>query len=324
LPTLIQSTRDGRSGHAFGGEDIVMKVAQTDALVIAYEEVGSGEGWPVVLSHGFPYDVCAYEEVGPLLAAAGARVFMPYLRGFGPTRFRHAEIMRSGQQAALGSDLIGLLDALGIERAILAGYDWGGLASCVAAALWPERVAGLVSLASYDVIDVERMRHPFSPALESVMWYQHLFQTERGREGLATHRRALCRLLWQQWSPNWKFDDATFERTAHSFDNPDFVDVVIHSYRFDFGLAAGDPTYDDLEARLRRKPKILVPAVTLDGEDDPLKPGGTADQAGMFTGPHEHWTIAAGHNLPQESPSAFADAIKAVRRMSTDTPSANS
>jgi pimeloyl-ACP methyl ester carboxylesterase len=228
--------------------------------------------------------------------------------------------MRSGQQAALGSDLIGLLDALGIERAILAGYDWGGLASCVAAALWPERVAGLVSLASYDVIDVERMRHPFSPALESVMWYQHLFQTERGREGLATHRRALCRLLWQQWSPNWKFDDATFERTAHSFDNPDFVD----SYRFDFGLAAGDPTYDDLEARLRRKPKILVPAVTLDGEDDPLKPGGTADQAGMFTGPHEHWTIAAGHNLPQESPSAFADAIKAVRRMSTDTPSANS
>jgi pimeloyl-ACP methyl ester carboxylesterase len=166
--------------------------------------------------------------------------------------------MRSAQQAALGSDLIGLLDSLAIERAILAGCDWGGLASCVATALWPDRVTGLVSLASYDVIDVERMRHPFPPALESGLWYQHLLQTERGREGLAANRRDLCRLLWRQWSPNWDFDDATFERTAQSFDNPDFVDVVIHSYRFDFGLAAGDPIDEGLEARLREKPRITA------------------------------------------------------------------
>jgi len=293
-----------------------MKIAQTDALLVAYEDIGPLDGWPVVLSHGFPYDIWAYEHVAPLLATAGARVFMPYLRGFGPTRFRHTQTMRSGQQAALGSDLIGLLDSLDIKRAILAGYDWGGLASCVATALWPDRVAGLVSLASYDVIDVERMGHPFPPALESVMWYQHLFQTERGREALAADRRNLCRLLWQQWSPNWDFEDATFERTAQSFDNPDFVDVVIHSYRFHFGLTVGDTAYDGLEARLRERPKIKVPAVTLDGKDDPLKPGGTADQAAMFTGPHEHRTIASGHNLPQENPAAFADAVITVRRMS--------
>ncbi|WP_420140323.1 alpha/beta fold hydrolase [Sphingomonas sp.] len=293
-----------------------MKLAHTEALHIAYEEVGPADGWPVVLSHGFPYDIHAYADVVPLLAGAGARVIMPYLRGFGPTQFRSVETMRSGQQAALGSDLIGLLDFVGIERAILAGYDWGGLASCVAAALWPDRVAGLVSLASYDVIDVERMRHPFPSALESVLWYQHYFQTERGREGLATHRRELCRLLWQQWSPNWRFDDATFDRSAPSFDNPDFVDVVIHSYCFAFGQAAGDPTYEDLEARLREKPKIVVPAVTLDGKDDPLKPGGTADQAGSFIGPHQHRTIASGHNLPQENPHAFADAVETVRRLS--------
>jgi pimeloyl-ACP methyl ester carboxylesterase len=298
----------------------MMKIAQTDALCIAYEEAGASDGWPVVLSHGFPYDIHAYAEVVPGLAAAGARVITPYLRGFGPTRFRRAETMRSGQQAALGSDLMALLDAVGIQDAILAGYDWGGLASCVAAALWPERVSGLVSLASYDVIDVERGRHPLSPALESVMWYQHLFQTRRGHEGLAIHRRDLCRLLWRQWSPNWRFDDATFDRSAAAFDNPDFVDVVIHAYRFAFGLAAGDPAYDALEEQLIQKPKISVPAVTLDGEDDPLKPGGTADQADMFTGPHEHRTIASGHNLPQENPRAFGDAIHRVRAIAVSRP----
>ncbi len=292
-----------------------MKLVETNLLHIAYLELGSADGWPVVLSHGFPYDICAYEAVAPLLAAEGARVIMPYLRGFGSTRFRHAQTMRSGQQAALASDLIELLDAVGIRRAVLAGYDWGGLASCAATALWPERVAGLVSLASYDVLDIERMRHPFPAALESVMWYQHLFQTERGREGLAENRRDLCRLLWRQWSPNWSFDESTFERTAPSFDNPDFVEVVIHSYRFAFGLAAGDPAYEELEACLRKKPKISVPAVTLDGKDDPLNPGGTADQAHMFTGPHEHRCIASGHNLPQECPTAFAEAVKTVRQM---------
>jgi pimeloyl-ACP methyl ester carboxylesterase len=240
-------------------------------------------------------------------------VIAPYLRGFGPTRFLSASMMRSGQQAALGRDLIDLLDALGIGRAILAGYDWGGLSSCVASALWPERVTGLVSYAGYDIIDVARLGHAFDPALEQVLWYQHLFQLERGRECLTQHRRALCRILWEQWSPSWTFDDALFERTASSFDNPDFVDVVIHCYRFCFGAAAGDPALASLERRLAEKPKISVPAITLDGLRDPLKPGGTANHAAMFTGRHEHRVADCGHNLPWERPNDFADAILTVR-----------
>ena len=293
-----------------------MKRVRTDILEIAYFEAGPSEGWPVVLSHGFPYDVHAYDEVVPFLAAAGARVIVPYLRGFGPTRFLSPETMRSGQQAALGSDVIGLLDALNIRVAILAGFDWGGLASCVAAALWPDRVAGLVSYAGYDVIDVARLGHTFSPSLEHAMWYQHLFQIERGRECLRDYRRDLCRLLWRQWSPRWQFSETLFERTASSFDNPDFVDVVIHSYRFDFGREPGDPKLEPLERRLAEKPKITVPAVTLDGTSDPLKPGGTAEHAQMFSSWHEHRVIEAGHALPQEAPAAFADAVLTVHASS--------
>lgn len=282
-------------------------------LTVAFLQEGPQDGWPVILSHGFPYDIHAYDQVVPVLTARGARVIRPYLRGFGPTRFRSAGTMRSGQQAALGSDLVALVGALRLDGVILAGYDWGGLASCVAAALWPERVAGLVSLAGYDIIDIERQRHAFHPAVEHVMWYQHLFQTERGRESLAAHRRDLCRMLWRQWSPRWAFDEATFTRTAPSFDNPDFVDVVIHAYRHAFGLVPGDPGHDDLEARLAARPEIAVPAVTLDGATDPLKPGGTADHAAMFRGRHEHRVVDAGHNLPQEAPEAFADAVLTVR-----------
>lgn len=296
-----------------------MNTAHTDLLEIAFLEEGSTAGWPVILAHGFPYDVHAYGEVVPRLTQAGARVIVPYLRGFGPTRFRSASTMRSGQQAALGRDLIDLLDALGIERAILAGYDWGGLASCVASALWPERVTGLVSYAGYDVIDVERLGHAYAPALEQVQWYQHLFQLERGRECLTLYRRELCRLLWEQWSPNWKFDDATFERTAASFDNPDFVDVVIHCYRFSFGTEAGDPVLAPLETRLAHRPKIDVPAMTLDGTLDPLKPGGTADHKKMFTGRHEHRVVECGHNLPWEAPQAFAAAILTIREWTANS-----
>jgi pimeloyl-ACP methyl ester carboxylesterase len=292
-----------------------MKTVRTDLLDVAYCEIGSSDGWPVVLSHGFPYDVHAYDEVAPILAAAGARVIVPYLRGFGPTRFLSAETMRSGQQAALGSDVIGLLDALNIRAAILAGFDWGGLASCVAAALWPERVTGLVSYAGYDVIDVSRLGHAFPPSLEHAMWYQHLFQIERGRECLRDYKRDLCRMLWRQWSPQWQFSDILFERTAASFDNPDFVDVVIHSYRFDFGREPGDPKLQLLEDRLSEKPKIAVPAVTLDGTADPLKPGGTASHAQMFASWHEHRSIEAGHALPYEAPAAFADAVLTVHRV---------
>ncbi len=282
-------------------------------LHVSYLESGPEDGWPVVLSHGFPFDVHAYDEVAPALASHGARVITPYLRGFGPTRFLSADTMRSGQQAALASDLLALLDALQLKTAILAGYDWGGLASCVVSALWPERVAGLVSLASYDVIDIARQQEAGPPSLECVMWYQHLFQTERGRDCLAKHRAKLCRLLWTQWSPDWRFSDATFAQTASSYENPDFVEIVIHAYRHDFGFAAGDPALQALEDRLAGRPDINVPAVTLDGLADPLKPGGTASQASKFKARHEHRQIAAGHNLPQEAPAAFIDAVLTVR-----------
>jgi pimeloyl-ACP methyl ester carboxylesterase len=291
-----------------------VKTVDAGPLAIAYLEDGAADGWPVVLSHGFPFDVRAYDEVVPRLAAEGARVIRPYLRGFGPTRFRSDSTRRSGQQAALGSDLAALLDALHLEDPIVGGYDWGGLASCVATALWPDRIAGLVSLASYDIIDIDRLRHAYPPAMEHALWYQHLFQTERGRECLADHRRDLCRMLWRQWSPQWDFSEATFARTAVSFDNPDFVDIVISAYRHDFGLADGDPDYGELEQRLALRPKIVVPAVTLDGASDTLKPGGTADQAEMFAGRHEHRVVEAGHNLPQEAPGAFADAVLTVHR----------
>jgi len=282
------------------------------ALRMAFLEDGPAEGWPVVLSHGFPYDVRAFDEVVEMLTLQGARVIRPYLRGFGPTRFLAAGTMRSGQQAAQGADLLALIEALDLKKPILAGYDWGGLASCVATALWPDKVGGLVSLASYDVIDIERLKQPFEPSLERIQWYQHLFQHERGRLCLAQSRRQLCRLLWEEWSPTWNFDDSTFDRTAISFDNPDFVDVVIHTYRFCFGLAAGDPVYDELEKRLATKPEIRVPAVTIDGSQDPLKPGGTADHAGQFAARHEHRVANAGHNLPQEAPDVFADAVLTV------------
>ena len=290
-----------------------IRSVHTDTLLIAYVEYGPADGWPVILSHGFPYDVHAFEAVAPILARAGARVITPYTRGFGPTRFASATVMRNGQQAARGLDIIQFAEVLGLDRPILGGFDWGGNASCVAAALWPERVGGLVSYAGYDIIDVSKQLHPVSPSLERVCWYQHLFQTERGRECMTEHRREVCRLLWEEWSPGWDFDEATFDRSAVSFDNPDFVDVVIHTYRWTFGLAAGDPALQPLEERLAHKPAITVPAVTMDGATDPLKPGGTADHASLFVGKHEHRVVAAGHNVPQEEPEQFADAIVKIR-----------
>jgi pimeloyl-ACP methyl ester carboxylesterase len=290
-----------------------VRSVETDSLRIAYAEHGPADGWPVILSHGFPYDVHAFDEVAPILAREGARVIVPYARGFGPTRFISAAAMRNGQQSARGLDIIQLAEVLDLDRPILGGFDWGGNASCVATALWPERVGGLVSYAGYDIIDVSAQRHPVSPSLERVCWYQHLFQTERGRECLTEHRRELCRLLWHEWSPGWEFDGATFDRSAVSFENPDFVDVVIHTYRWVFGLEAGDPTLQPLEDRLALKPAITVPTVTIDGAADPLKPGGTTDHAGQFAGVHEHRVLAAGHNVPQQEPEQFANAIIKIR-----------
>jgi pimeloyl-ACP methyl ester carboxylesterase len=280
-------------------------------LNVAYYEEGPADGPVVILLHGFPYDIHSYVDVAPLLAAQGCRVIVPYLRGYGPTRFRDDKTLRSGEQASIGADLIALIDALGIGRAVFAGYDWGGRAACIGAALWPERCIGLVSVNGYLIQDIAKAMVPAKPAREVPLWYQFYFQIERGRDGLAVDRNGIAKILWQQWSPNWHFDDACFERTAMAHDNPDYVDVVIHSYRHRFGLADGDPQYADIQRRLAARPVITVSAITLDGDGDGVAAAtdGSA-QAARFTARRAHRVIPrAGHNLPQEEPEAFAAAV---------------
>jgi len=292
-----------------------VKTVDASVLSIAYLEYGPASGWPCILGHGFPYDVHAYDQAAPILAQAGARVIVPYLRGYGPTRFLNVETPRSGEQAALGADLLVLMDALHFERAVLGGYDWGGRASCVVAALWPERVLALVSANSYNIQDIARAIEPASAAEEAAFWYQYYFHSERGRRGLTKNRREITRLLWRMWSPTWAFDDATFDRTAGAFDNPDFVEVVIHSYRHRYGLAPGDPRYAAIEAALAAQPPIAVPAITIDGDADGVNPG-AAHHAKKFAGPHQHRIFkGAGHNLPQERPEEWARAVIDARAM---------
>jgi pimeloyl-ACP methyl ester carboxylesterase len=283
----------------------------TATLDIAYEESGDPRGVPVLLMHGWPYDVRCYDAVVPPLVAAGCRTIVPYLRGFGLTRFLSADTPRSGQQAAVGNDLRELMDALAIERAVLAGYDWGGRAACIVAALYPERACGLVTVNGYNIFDIAGASMPLSPAQEQRFWYQWYFHTERGRAGLEANRRMLCRLLWESWSPHWSFDEATFERTAASFDNPDFVAVTIHSYRHRYGNAAGDPALAEIERRLAAKPKIVVPTIALQGEADGVLPPETSERhAPFFAGPYQRRLLArVGHNPPREAPKAVADAI---------------
>lgn len=288
-----------------------LRRAKTDVLEIAYHEAGPADGPVAILLHGYPYDIHSYVDVAPLLAAKGIRAIVPYLRGYGPTRFLDPATPRSGEQAAIGADLLALMDALAIPRAVFAGYDWGGRAACVGAALWPERCSGLVCVNGYLIQDIAHALVPAPVEREVAYWYQWYFQTERGRAGLAAHRRDITRLLWRQWSPNWRFDDACFERTAPAHDNPDFVEVVIHSYRHRYGLAAGDPRYAEIQRRLAVLPAITVPAITLDGEDDRVVPStdGSANAA-KFTGRRVHRVVPrAGHNLPQEEPEAFASAV---------------
>jgi pimeloyl-ACP methyl ester carboxylesterase len=281
------------------------------ALNIAYYEEGPADGPVVVLLHGFPFDIHSYVDVAPQLAARGCRVIVPYLRGYGPTRFLDAATPRSGEQAAIGADLIALLDALGIKRAVFAGYDWGGRAACVGAALWPDRCAGLVSVNGYLIQNIAKAMVPVKPEHEVALWYQYYFQLERGRAGLEANRREIARILWKQWSPNWHFDNATLDRTVVAHDNPDYVEIVIHSYRHRFGLADGDPQYADLQRRLAELPVVLAPAITLDGDADGVVPAtdGTAG-ATKFANRRAHHVIPhAGHNLPQEEPEAFAAAV---------------
>ena len=288
-----------------------MRTIETATLEVAYEDAGPPGGSPVVLLHGFPYDIHAFNGVVPLLGEAGCRVIVPYLRGFGPTRFLSEDTPRSGQQAALGADLLGLLDALDIRSAVLAGYDWGGRAACIVAALWPDRVRGLVSCEGYNIQDIAASVAPADPEEELRNWYQYYFHGERGRAGLTEGRRAFCRLLWRLWSPGWAFGDMTFDQTAASFDNPDFVDVVLHSYRHRFSYAPGDPALDWIERRLAQQPAITVPTIVLHGDNDGVSPAAESEQDAVhFTGPYARELVAgAGHNLPQEAPVALTQAV---------------
>jgi len=288
-----------------------LRHVEAGVLKIAYFEAGPADGPVVLLLHGFPYDIHSYVDLAPMLAERGCRVIVPYLRGYGPTRFLSAATPRSGEQAAIGADLMALMDALSVPRAVFAGYDWGGRAACIGAALWPERCIGLVSVNSYQIQDIANALSPARPEREVPLWYQWYFQIERGRAGLAADRRGITRILWRQWSPNWQFDEAMLERTSVAHDNSDYVDVVIHSYRHRYGLADGDPRYADIQRRLAALPPITVPAITLDGDADGVVPAtdGSASAA-KFSGPRVHRVIPrAGHNLPQEAPEEFAVAV---------------
>lgn len=298
------------NGNTFGA----LKTIEAGVLNVGYHEVGPADGQPVVLLHGFPYDIQSYVDVAPLLAAKGMRAIIPHLRGHGATTFLDATTPRSGQQAAIGQDLVDFMDALHLEKAIFAGYDWGGRAGCVAAALWPERCAGLVSVNGYLIQDIAKSHLPAPAKVERGFWYQFYFQTERGRAGLSAHRRDIAELMWRDNSPTWKFGKEVFARSAPSFDNPDYVDVVIHSYRHRLGGAAGYPQYNELEARLAAQPVIAVPTITLDGDSDGVVPAtdGKASATKFSATRLHHVVKGVGHNLPQEAPQAFTEAVLEV------------
>ena len=288
-----------------------LKYINAGDLCTAYEESGNSNGIPVILLHGFPYDVRTYDEVVKILSKDKFWIIVPYLRGYGPTRFLSPGTIRSGQQAALASDLLALMDALSVDKAILGGYDWGGRAACIIAALFPHRVRGLVSVAGYNIQNIAKYSEPDSPEIEMLNWYQYYFHSERGRLGLTRYRKELCRLLWSHWSPTWKFDDTTYDATAISFTNPDFVDIVVHSYRHRYGLANGDQKFENMEEALLKQPVIKTPTIVLDAEADGVEPiEGTGKDAMYFTGSYERKIITGtGHNVPQEAPLEFARAI---------------
>ncbi|PWU00304.1 MAG: alpha/beta hydrolase [Terriglobia bacterium] len=288
------------------------KTVQTPVLEIAYEETGPAQGFPVILLHGFPDDVRAYDGVAPPLVKAGYRVLVPYLRGYGPTRFREANVPRMAEQAAIGQDVIDFADALRLPQFAVSGYDWGGRAAAIAAALHPDRVRAIVLIGGYTVQNTVAPAQPAAPEAERAAWYQFYFNTSRGRAGLAANRRPLCRLLWQTWSPTWHFSDETFNRTAPSFDNPDFVDVVIHSYRHRIGNAPGESRFFGVEQRLAERPKIEAPAITLYGADDGLaRPAADspAERAVLPKLKARRIVEGAGHFMPREKPDAVSAAL---------------
>ncbi|WP_420997328.1 alpha/beta fold hydrolase [Cupriavidus sp. 30B13] len=305
-PVTLPAIRPG-THTAFG------QLRQVDAgeLNIGYAEAGPASGPVVILLHGWPYDIHSFVDVAPVLAAAGYRVLVPHLRGHGTTRFLSAKTFRNAQQAVVALDIIALMDALKIQSAILAGYDWGARTANIIAALWPERCKAMVSVNGYLINNLERNKLPLPPKAEWGWWYQFYFATERGRAGYEANRKAFANLVWKVNSPQWHFDDATFDRAAASFDNPDYISIVIHNYRWRLSLAAGDPQYDALEQRLAAGPVIAVPTITLDGDSDGVAPAtdGTA-YASKFSGKRTHRIVkGVGHNLPQEAPREFAQAV---------------
>jgi pimeloyl-ACP methyl ester carboxylesterase len=291
-------------------------VQQVEAAVldVGYVEAGPSNGQPVVLLHGWPYDIHSYADVTPALAAAGYRVVVPYLRGYGTTRFLSGDTVRNGQPAVLAVDIIALMDALGIEAAVIGGFDWGARSANVVAALWPERCKAMVSVSGYLIGSQEANKAPLAPAAELAWWYQFYFATERGRAGYDEYRREFARLIWHTASPRWNFADETFDRSAAAFDNPDHVDIVIHNYRWRLGLVAGEPQYDDLERQLADAPVIAVPTITLEGDANGAPHPEPSAYATKFSGKYVHRTISGGvgHNLPQEAPEAFAEAVVEV------------
>jgi pimeloyl-ACP methyl ester carboxylesterase len=302
---------------AYGSFDAGLKQVNAGLLNVGYVEAGPANGPAVVLLHGWPYDIHSFVDVLPRLTAAGYRVVVPYLRGYGTTRFLSPQTVRNGQPSALAADIVNLLDALEIRKATLAGFDWGARTADIVAALWPERCQGLVSVSGYLISNQAAGKTPLPPAAEYDWWYQFYFATERGKEGYTRYRKEFSRLIWQKASPQWKFDDATFERSAAAFDNPDHVDIVIHNYRWRQGLAAGESQYDDFERRLAASPDISVPAITLEGDANGAPHPPPAAYAKKFVGKYTHRTITGGigHNLPQEAPEAFAQAVIDLARL---------
>ena len=305
-PVITQTIKPG-TNTTFAS----LKQIDAGLLNVGYAEAGPADGEPVLLLHGWPYDIHAFVDVAPLLASAGYRVIVPYLRGYGTTRFLSDATVRNGQPAAIAADTIALMDALKIEKATLAGFDWGGRTADIMAALWPERCKGLVSVSGYLIGSQESGKMPLPPKAELQWWYQFYFATERGRAGYDKYRRDFSKLIWQLASPKWNFDDATFERSAQAFDNPDHVAIVIHNYRWRLGLAEGEARYDEFEKRLAQGPVITVPTITMEGDANGAPHPEPAAYAKMFSGKYSHRTITGGigHNLPQEAPQAFAEAV---------------
>ncbi|MGW4475001.1 alpha/beta fold hydrolase [Nonomuraea sp. NPDC004354] len=312
-PTLPAVTPGTHSSFAS------LKQVRAGLLDIGYTEVGPARGPVVICLHGWPYDIHSFVDVAPLLATQGYRVIVPYLRGHGTTRFLSSKTFRNAQQSAIALDIIALMDALKIDKAVLAGFDWGSRTADIIAALWPRRCKALVSVSGYLITNLEANRTPLPPKAEYAWWYQYYFATERGRLAMENpaKRHDLTRLVWDTVSPTWDFDDATFERTAAAFENPDYAAIVIHNYRWRLSLADGERRYDGVEKRLAVRPAINVPTITLDAERDPFTapPGDGSSYRNMFTGPYEHRTVEGiGHNLPQEAPTAFAQAVVDVDR----------